>query len=29
METIEAARGRLQKLEEKLFLEGFGKKIVY
>jgi len=26
MEKIEAAQGRLQKLEEKLFLEGFGKK---
>ena len=26
MEKIEAAQGRLQKIEEKLFLEGFGKK---
>jgi DNA repair ATPase RecN len=26
MEKIEAAQGRLQKVEEKLFLEGFGKK---
>jgi septal ring factor EnvC (AmiA/AmiB activator) len=26
MEKIEGAQGRLQKLEEKLFLEGFGKK---
>ena len=26
MEKIEAAQGRLQKVEEKLFLEGFSKK---
>jgi hypothetical protein len=26
MEKIEAAQGRLQKVEEKLFLESFGKK---
>ena len=26
MEKIDAAQGRLQKVEEKLFLEGFGKK---
>ena len=26
MEKIEAAQGRLQKVEEKMFLEGFGKK---
>jgi chromosome segregation ATPase len=26
MEKIETAQGRLQKVEEKLFLEGFGKK---
>jgi chromosome segregation ATPase len=26
MEKIEAAQGRLQKIEEKLFLEGFSKK---
>jgi len=26
MEKIEGAQGRLQKVEEKLFLEGFGKK---
>jgi hypothetical protein len=26
MEKIEVAQGRLQKVEEKLFLEGFGKK---
>jgi hypothetical protein len=26
MEKIEAAQGRLQRVEEKLFLEGFGKK---
>ncbi len=29
MEKIEAAQGRLQKVEEKLFLEGFGKKSVF
>jgi DNA repair exonuclease SbcCD ATPase subunit len=26
MEKIEAAQGRLKKIEEKLFVEGFGKK---
>jgi predicted nucleic acid-binding Zn-ribbon protein len=26
MEKIEAAQGRLQKVEEKLFMEGFGKR---
>ena len=26
MEKIEAAQGRLQKVEEKLFVEGFGKR---
>ncbi len=29
MEKIEVAQGRLQKVEEKLFLEGFGKKSVF
>lgn len=29
MEKIEAAQGRLQKVEEKLFLAGFGKKSVF
>jgi uncharacterized coiled-coil DUF342 family protein len=29
MKNIEAAQGRLQKVEEKLFLESFGKKLFF